>query len=228
MRRIELRVDVLERDILRGVRETSEADAQRIPVDLGVIPWFEDERPLQGLAAFLDWRANGRLSSLARSTWCAGERGESVLLPWDRGLPIRRLLLIGLGRQAAFDSEMVHSSVQRIVSVVDGLNPEDVLFAMPGAVTERELVELWFAALATAVERLSVRPRVERASPPSDLLHVEREDVGPRVLETDGGSGDAPVAELHPSRERWWVVTQDRHVARLRRLLDGPPRAAES
>jgi hypothetical protein len=37
---------------------------------------------------------------------------------------------------------------------------------------------------------------------------------------------DEPEALLTTPSHPWWVVVEERHIARLRRLLDGPLRAA--
>lgn len=42
-------------------------------------------------------------------------------------------------------------------------------------------------------------------------------DAALSTLNTSGGVGDTA---------QWWVIADPRHVARLRRVLDGPPRAA--
>jgi len=51
---------------------------------------------------------------------------------------------------------------------------------------------------------------------------------GSAVVSLDGPARDpAPAGATEPDVCRWWVVADPRHEARLRRLLDGPPRAAE-
>ncbi len=67
--------------------------------DLLVLPLFEDERPLRGLAARVDWIHCGALSRLIASGIVRGARGEALLFLTSR-IPTPRVLLIGLGSRA--------------------------------------------------------------------------------------------------------------------------------
>lgn len=58
---------------------------------------FLDERPLKGVAGFVDWRLHGSLSRLIRQERFSGKLMESCLLPsWDR-VPMEKVFLFGLG-----------------------------------------------------------------------------------------------------------------------------------
>lgn len=232
-RRVELRIEPLQRELLAGVRDP-EDEARRLQVDVGIVPWFEDERPLQGLAGFLDWRSNGRLSTMLRRGWGLGRFGESILMPWHHGGPVRRLVLVGFGRIASLTAETAAAGVTRAVTVANGLSPEHALFAIPGPIQERELVEALFEGLGAAIERgVGRRPEAPRAIAPAAPAEADPEADEPVATPANDGGGPSPsissvVAELHPAPERWWVVVDPRHAPRLRRLLEGPPRAAES
>lgn len=183
----------LDRELLGGVPVDPDVPAERRPLDLGVLPYFEDERPLQGLAGLVDWRSGGRLSSLLREGFCSGRTGEAVLLLGGRTLPATRWVLIGLGASPGFADERAHAAAGRIVSIATRLLPRDVLLAMPGRAGERAAVEAVFRGLTDGLR-----------------------SVGPRGVAHDP----------EPRGATWWVVAENRHVARLRRLLEGPPRAA--
>lgn len=188
---VELRVEPLHRGILDGVDDPDE-EGRRLVVDVGIIPWFVDERPLQGLSGYIDWRSSGMLTSLIRRGFCRGDDDESVLLPARLGLPVRRIVLVGFGDSRSFTESDAREAAGRVVRIANRLRPRDVMVAMPGWLQERELVEAVFTGLTQA------------------LLRGDGRGIA------DGGS----VAQ------RWWAVTEPRHVARLRRLLEGPPRAA--
>lgn len=263
-----VRVEVapLSRALLDGAPEPN---GPRHRVDLVVLPCFEDERPLQGLAGLVDWRMSGRLSTLLRDGFFTGAAGEAVLLPGRQTLPMARLVLIGLGPGAAFDRARAEATGERLVTLVDRLDPQDVLLAMPGRVSERAVVEAVFDGLTRALRRLPPRPgdgavrravraveddatvatpeapaeddppprgpeegvvpleAVGEAAPPGDRPM----GVAPTVTE-QGSEGSVRVGAPGPPGvssgvRRWWVVADPRHEARLRRLLEGPPRAAE-
>lgn len=241
--RIELLVEPLHRSILGGVMDPSEG--RRVRVDLGVLPVFEDERPLQGLAAFLDWRAGGALTSLIRSGWWSGRAGESVLLPGRRDHPVRRVVLVGLGRRADMSDQQARQAVGRAAQVASQLRPHDVLFAMPGGLDERDRVEAAFAGLLWGLHADSAGG--QRASWPSSGAESDEPETPtstahllPAAPDRSGepDEDEAPVGPMASmgriariggigELRRWWVLTHERHTARLRRLLEGPPRPAE-
>jgi hypothetical protein len=199
---VELRVEPLQRGILDGVEDPDE-EGRRLVVDVGIIPWFLDERPLHGLAGYIDWRSSGMLTALIRRGFCRGAADESVLLPARLGLPVARLVLVGFGDARTFGRTEAMDAAARAVRIANRLRPRDVLFAMPGWLQERDLVESVFTGLTQALRRGDGR------TGPSPLELAELADRGASALP-----------------QRWWVVTDPRHVARLRRLLEGPPRAA--
>jgi len=138
-------VEALGRNVLDGVREHD-----TVRGDLAILPVFRDERPLQGLAAYLDWRAAGLLSAMLRRGVCSGAAGEAVLMPAKRTLPIRRLVLLGLGNSGVFDETKAAALGMRVAEVARGLQAEDVLFALPGRVAERSVPEVVLAELVAA------------------------------------------------------------------------------
>ncbi len=276
----DIEVAPLSRALLDGVDDPTTGSKER--VDLAVLPCFEDERPLQGLAGLVDWRMGGQLSTLLRDGFFVGASTDVVLMPGRRTLPMQRLVLVGLGPSAEFDQAAAEATGERLVELVERLGPRDVLVAMPGRVPERATVEAVFRGLTRALTRASGEPDDALAQPAaravgddsSGSVMVEPEpahpvDVGtdptraaedgvvPLEAAADGrsaeGSGgdrggvviasgagseaphgsDGPVRGGAPGNDdvsarvrRWWVVADPRHEARLRRLLEGPPRAA--
>jgi hypothetical protein len=258
----------LTRALLDGVDDGSGGARRR--VDLAVLTIFEDERPLQGLAGLCDWRLGGSLSALLRAGFCTGAAGETVLLPGRRTLPMERLVLLGLGPARAFDRTVAEAAGERLVSVVEGLRPHDVLVAMPGRAPERAVVEAVFDGLTRALAMRAPRDldaQAQRAAkavgdesrgpvlvdPPAVPTAAHDGPVGPRPVLVEAVERDpaAPATAPEPGPDsavvslegsvcdlapepgdlpdvcRWWVVADPRHEARLRRLLEGPPRAAE-
>ena len=198
--RVRLRLQPLVRDVLEGLPEGhAEGDTTTSPVtvrvrcDVGIVPWFEDERPFQGLLGLLDWRRDGSLSRLAREGVAQGTWGEAVLLPAGPGLPVERLVLLGCGPRKRFDAEAAAAIGARAAAVAVALRPHSVVVGMPTGCSERDVLESLFLGLLRGIE--------------------------------DSGA-EEPEAVLTTPTHPWWVVVDERHVARLRRLLDGPLRAA--
>lgn len=223
--RTELRVVALSRSLLDGIDDPDDPDdpERRRELDLAVVPWFEDERPLQGLAGLLDWRSNGRISSLLRSGFCTGQLGEAVLMPWRHGTLMRRIILVGFGRSSNLTEEVAVDATIRAVEKARRALPRDVLFAIPDPVQARGPVEAIFSGLCRALQ-----PGVEGPTRGVARLRSVSEAKGEPSEGPEESDALAPVAELHPVAPQWWIVVAERHVARLRRLAEGPPRAAES
>ncbi len=190
--RARLRLEPLERGVLEGLPE-DDPDGPRVRGDVGIIPWFSDERPFQGLLGLLDWRRDGSISTLARDGIAAGTWGETVLLPAGSGLPVERLVLVGCGERSAFDAEAAATVGGRAAEVAVGLRPASVVIGLPPGCSERDVVEALFLGLLRGIE---------------------------------DAADDEPEAMLTTPTHPWWVVVEERHIARLRRLLDGPLRAA--
>lgn len=306
MSRAWLRIEALGRALFDGV-DVGEGVRRR--VDLGVLLHCEDERPLRGLAALVDWRCSGALSGLLRSGFCTGEPGESVLLPGRRDLPAERWLLFGMGRQDALDPARAKALAERAVACALKLRPRDVLLALPGGNEERELAEAMLSAIvaaheaalrehelaldldahaaaaadrgeahddddddaasdphAAADEHSSVDsafaaalrdevppddegPDLDRADvvaahdapadgPPDGeptVAHAGADQDASTPASADDGAPHAgatsPDARSHAAaRPRpcpLWLVADGRHAGRLRRFIEGPPRAAE-
>lgn len=227
MTTVELRIERLERGAYDGV--TLEPGGPRHRVDLAIVPCFSDERPLRGLAALLDWRTAGSLSRLLRDGFCSGATHELVLMPARADLPCARVVLLGLGVRDQLDVGTARRLAASAVTVAQRLAPVDVLFALPSD-TDRELVEGLFAGLVVALGGAShvVGANAEAQNETAREGTRDGGEVGDdatdgapwlmRPASPEPGDGEAPV--------RWWVVADGRHAGRLRRLLDGPPRAA--
>ena len=155
---IEVVVEALHRSLLDGIGSDEPGT-----IDLAVLPYFEDERPLQGLAGLVDWRTSGRLSSLIREGFCTGRAGEAVLMPGRRTLPMRRLVLLGLGPSSSFDRSTAEATGERLVALVQELRADEAIVAMP-EILECHMISGEFDYLMRVAARSTVSRRVTRAS----------------------------------------------------------------
>lgn len=225
MTAFELRIERLERALLDGV--ALREGEPRARVDLGVFAFFEDERPLRGLAALVDWRTAGAVSSLLRRGFCTGRAHELVLLPGRHDLPTERIVLLGLGPRAELDLAAARRAALDMVAMALRLRPQAVLFALPSGGEDRELSEALLAGVVTGLggELPTATEGGAEAEPDPALVHTwTSAESGPLPL----GEGGAPEADPGGDVCRWWVIADERHAGRLRRLLEGPPRAAQS
>jgi len=194
--RARIRLESLDRAVLEGLVDGDDDETPRTRGDVGILPWFEDERPISGLMGLLDWRRDGSLSSLARQGIATGTRGETVLLPAGDGLPVERLVLLGCGSLADFDADAASEVGSRVAQIAGNLHPRSVMIGMPAASSERDVLEALFLGMLRGIEDAAARMNVQ------------------------------PEAVLTTPTHPWWVVVESRHIGRLRRLLDGPLRPA--
>lgn len=208
---MKVRVEPLVRALLDGVRESVDApgratgesvDVERSRVDLGVVPVFSDERPLLGLAGLIDWRGSGCLSKLVRSGFCRSVAREQVLVPCDRRLPVDRLVLVGLGPREHYDEARARAMAEQSVRVALGLRSPTVLIALPSHGMDRTLTEVAFQSLISTIQ---------------EQEQLQEHEGDPDPIEPAPASQDGGVS--------WWVAADEAVVARLRRVLSGPPRA---
>ncbi len=73
--------------------------SEKLPEKLeGVIAtYYENERPLQGLAGLLDWRFQGLISSYVRNGFMTGKLGEFTYVPAQKNNRLYHLFFIGCG-----------------------------------------------------------------------------------------------------------------------------------
>jgi len=74
-------------------------------IDAACLFVFEDERPLRGIAGYLDWRLCGHISRLAMEGRLLGESGEALLFPVRGQASLKRVFCFGAGRRLAFTRE---------------------------------------------------------------------------------------------------------------------------
>lgn len=93
---------------------------------------WQDEWPMLGLAALVDWRLAGRLSDLAKRGFVTGADDEIVMMPARPGLPFEKLLVLGLGKKSAFGDETVTRAAKRLLYALEGLQVRKAVVELPG------------------------------------------------------------------------------------------------
>jgi hypothetical protein len=109
------------------LRRLDEANAE-----VAVGTFWQDERPMRGLAGLLDWRLAGRLSALLVSGWVRGDDEEVLLVPGKPHLPFEKVLLVGLGPRDTFGEETFRRSVVRMTQTLEGLRVRRAVVELPG------------------------------------------------------------------------------------------------
>jgi len=112
----------------------------------------ENERPLVGAAGFVDWRLCGGLSRLLKSSFFAGEAGDSLLVATEGVLPVPRVFAVGMGRGGPLTRERLDALLGQAAEILRRAGMREVGLELPyGATSEPE-------ARAEAVRRAFVPP----------------------------------------------------------------------
>jgi len=118
-----------ENDVLSIAVETG--PVEKVPAELAVVTFFENDRPLRGEAGRVDWRLCGMLSELVARGALRGAGGEAALLPTFGHLRAPRVLVLGLGSVTGFGALEVKSMARAAVRRCVGLRVRSVALALP-------------------------------------------------------------------------------------------------
>jgi hypothetical protein len=101
------------------VREASFDELDTLNVDALVLFLSEDQRPLQGLLALVDWRLCGRLSRMCLKETVTGSVGEHTLIPTGGRIRAEKLFVIGAGPSASVEDRAKDLIDEAIVVLKD-------------------------------------------------------------------------------------------------------------
>ncbi len=99
--------------------------------ELLITGFFQDERPLQGTAGWLDWRLNGRLSRFLLEKKLTGEWKERTLIPSQRRVSPKWIVLFGLGKVKAYSYLTVRELVPSIHETIKHLKTTHIGISLP-------------------------------------------------------------------------------------------------
>jgi len=139
-----------------------------------VAGFFQDDRPLTGLAAELDWINNGILSRLILRNRIRGAVKETTLLAARRKLHAQKILMIGLGKREDLTQRILQDIYFHIGKTLSQLHIKDCaveLFGLTGRASED----------AKGVEAILNSLRTD-SDPPMELsLLVPEEEQAQRI-----------------------------------------------
>jgi hypothetical protein len=129
----------------------------KVETDVLVAPFFAEDRPLRGPAAWADWRLCGLLDAALGAGRMPTGLGEATLAPSGGRLAAHRVLVLGLGAREALGFAELRTAANRAAESLLGLRAADVAFAIPrqeltGIVPELA-AELVVEAFADALAR---------------------------------------------------------------------------
>jgi hypothetical protein len=130
-------------------------ELDRGPRDLLALFLFADERPFSGVTGLADWRLNSRIAHLVRSGRFTGQFGEVLLMSAFDRLPVRGILLVGLGTRAEFSILRFRETIQRLFRTVIGISATRFASSLPPwdqlKLRATQAIEFWTTELANVV-----------------------------------------------------------------------------
>jgi hypothetical protein len=114
-------------------------DIKTLETDALVVGFFEDVRPLKGLAGQLDWLMCGSLSRLLIENKLRGSIGDVALLTSRGKVPAPKIFLVGLGPKAGFSARTMRTVVKTAAASVAGAGVTNAaleFFQLPGGLAD--------------------------------------------------------------------------------------------
>jgi hypothetical protein len=87
-------------------------DIKKLETEALIVGFFEDVRPLKGIAGELDWLLCGSLSSLILNKKLRGSFGDAALITSQGKLLTQKIFMVGLGPKAAFSASTVRRAAR--------------------------------------------------------------------------------------------------------------------
>lgn len=122
--------------------ETVVLPADRLPGECVVALFFEDQRPLDGPAALLDWRLDGQLTRMLLDGDLTGRAGEHVILQSNGKLPPDWVLFVGGGKWQGLSRETYGSLLMHALQSVGQAGFRDVSICLaPHEEADQDVLE---------------------------------------------------------------------------------------
>jgi len=144
------------------VLEVIDLPADRLPGEMLVVPLFEDQRPLAGPAAVVDWRLDGALTRMMLAGEVCGRPGEVLALPTNAKFAAPWVMLVGGGRWQALNRRGYVALAGRLLQLAVRAGIRELAMCLPpgadvdGFALEQIVGEVLTPAGGPALCRLSL------------------------------------------------------------------------
>ncbi len=130
------------------------ASLDGLQVDALALPFFEDERPLRGVGALVDWRLCGGLSQWLLKERIQGVLGEQTLVSTAKKFLFERTFLMGCGSSAQWNDERASRVLRQCCDVLEATASRSCGLTIPG-----RSMELWGVEQAWALLQAELSKR---------------------------------------------------------------------
>jgi Cytosol aminopeptidase family, N-terminal domain len=95
-------------------------DIKKLPADALIVGFYEDVRPLKGIAGELDWLLCGSLSLLLLSKKLRGSLGDLALVTSQGKVPVQKIFMVGLGSRSGMTQTTLKSAARNAATCAVG------------------------------------------------------------------------------------------------------------
>jgi hypothetical protein len=133
-------------------------DIKKLETEALIVGFFEDVRPLKGLAGELDWLLCGALSSLLLNKKLRGSLGEVALLTSQGKIPTQKIFMVGLGPKKSFSLSTMRSAARAASSSAfgAGITKAAIEYFQPPDMLSEEGVSAFSEGLSQGAEERSL------------------------------------------------------------------------
>ena len=145
--------------------EVVDLPADRLPGEVLVVPLFEDQRPLAGPVAVVDWRLDGSLTHMILADELSGRRGEVLAISTNAKVAAPWVILAGCGRWRTLDGRSYPALIGRLLQLAARSGIRELALCLPPrdeidpTAVERMVREALLVPRRLAVCRLSRGPQ---------------------------------------------------------------------
>ncbi len=99
-----------------------------------LLPVFVEERPLKGVAGFVDWQLNGYLSGLVINRLFLPNDGGLLLFPTRATFPVPKILMYGMGKVKELTIPKILLHYRKIMEVLSRAKFISFAAPLPGSI----------------------------------------------------------------------------------------------
>ena len=95
-------------------------DLKKLATEALIVGFYEDVRPLKGVAGELDWLLCGSLSALILSKKLRGSLGDVALVTSQGKVPVQKIFMVGLGPRNGMTPATLRSAARNAATTAVG------------------------------------------------------------------------------------------------------------
>ncbi len=117
-------------------------DIKKLETESLIVGFYENVRPLKGLAGTLDWLLCGSLSNLILENKLRGSIGDVALLTSRGKVPAKKIFMLGLGPRDGLSTSSLRSAARKAIaiSLSAGVNEASIEYVQPPSLSHEDCI----------------------------------------------------------------------------------------